>query len=481
MAWGKSTNFATLIGVPTLKRVPLAVRLPIVVAILFLAGMMGTSHVVLISMLVELERQVQRVGSVYIDAIATMVSPHMVTADRQALNEALDRSIRLARSIQKHQLLAYDTQKTLLAHTIREENSDTVVPTPEQQLFLLRDDRDSAWVGSAVWIDEFHVGYLLAEIDVGDIRARHRALRWMVMVIDLALGIVMALLGFVLMRRMLGPVAVLTERLQHLAMGDARPVPAEDLPPVSTEFGQLLRRFNRMVFVVREREKLAGELADQDRAAALGQLAATVAHEVRNPLAGMSNAVATIRRFGDKPEVREQSLNLLDRGLESIGNVVQATLTSYRGGSGVRALGEEDLEDLRLLVAPEARRRKVRLDWNVRFTGSAPVRASELRQILLNLLLNACAITPADGTVRFGAERRGTELVFTVEDQGIGMPPAVARTLEDQEEDAELPRGGLGARVVIRLVRELSGQVSAASSPQTGTRITLVIPFLTEP
>ena len=60
---------------------------------------------------------------------------------------------------------------------------------------------------------------------------------------------------------------------------------------------------------------------------------------------------------------------------------------------------------------------------------------------------------------------------------GGGMPPEVARSLERQEEDPGLPPKGLGTRVVMHLVRELSGQVSVASSPDTGTRITLRIPL----
>src|SRR3546814_4040922 len=117
---------------------------------------------------------------------------------------------------------------------------------------------------------------------------------------------------------MLAPVRLLTERLRALALGDARIMPAEELPPPTTEFGPLMRSFNRLARAVQDREKLAAEMAAQDRSVALGKLAAAVAHEVRKPLAGMSNAVARIRRFCDEPKVREQSLRPLERGLERI-------------------------------------------------------------------------------------------------------------------------------------------------------------------
>lgn len=464
-------------GVPALGRVPIAARLPIVMAAFFLAAMIGTSHVALLSTMAELERQVARVGAVYVDAISIMASPHILAHDRQALHYALDRAMRLARSVHKHQLLALDADGNILAHLVRDEDADPTIPEPANGLFRMRDGADAAWVGEAVWVDGEIIGYLMAEIDISDIRAGHAWLRWTVMVVDLLIGLLCALLGFALMRRMLNPIRVLTERLSAFGQGDVRVMRADELPPKETEFGRLMRSFNGMATAVRDRERLAAEMAAHDRSAALGKLAATVAHEVRNPLAGMFNAVATIRRFGDSVDVREQSLQLLERGLESIGDVVQATLSTHRGTSGQRLLNSDDLEDLRLLVAPEARRRGVALDWSVTMPGTAEVRATELRQILLNLLLNACATTPRGGTVEFSAERTDKELLFVIADQGVGIPLAVARALEQQEEDPDLPPKGLGTRVVMQLVRELSGKVSVASSPEGGTRITLTIPL----
>jgi len=465
------------IGVPALRRVPIAVRLPIVMAAFFLAGMIGTSHVALLSMLTELERQVERVGAVYVDAISIMAAPHILAKDRQGVYYALDRAMRLARSVHKHQVLALDAEGNVLAHIVRDDDADTDIPRPENSLFRMSRDGQSTWVGEAVWVDGEVIGYLMTEIDISDIRARHTWLRWTVMVVDLIIGVLCALLGFALMHRMLTPIRVLTDRLTAFGHGDVRVMSSEELPAASTEFGRLMRSFNGMAAAVRDRERLAADMAAHDRSAALGKLAATVAHEVRNPLAGMSNAVATIRRFGDSPTVRDQSLSLLERGLESIGDVVQATLSTHRGGPGQRVLTAADLEDLRLLVSPEARRRGVALEWTVAVPDTADVRATELRQILLNLLLNACATTPAGGTVRFTAERGDDALSFSIEDQGGGMPPEVARSLERQEEDPGLPPKGLGTRVVMHLVRELSGQVSVASSPDTGTRITLRIPL----
>ncbi len=64
-----------------------------------------------------------------------------------------------------------------------------------------------------------------------------------------------------------------------------------------------------------EREVLAASLAQRERESILGRLAATVAHEVRNPLGGMSTALDTARKLGDDPAVRGRALGLIERGL----------------------------------------------------------------------------------------------------------------------------------------------------------------------
>src|SRR3546814_474675 len=154
-------------------------------AMFFLAGMTGTSHVTLISMLGELERQVGRLGTVYMDAMSSIVSPRMAAGDLEGLHDALDRAMRLARSVHKRQLLALDVDRNVLAHIVRDEEADAEIPRATTNLFRVRDDGTSAWVGEAVWADGAIVGYLLAEIDISDIRARHTWLRWTMMGGDL--------------------------------------------------------------------------------------------------------------------------------------------------------------------------------------------------------------------------------------------------------------------------------------------------------
>ncbi|EFH11192.1 histidine kinase dimerization/phospho-acceptor domain-containing protein, partial [Teichococcus cervicalis] len=175
---------------------------------------------------------------------------------------------------------------------------------------------------------------------------------------------------------------------------------------------------------------LAARLAGRERAAVLGRLAATLAHEVRNPLAGMLTALDTIRRFGAEAAIRGRALDLVERGLRQIEAVVRSTLASYRQDAEPQPITAEDLEDLQLLVQPEARRGGVRLRWRVALEAPFATDGQRLRQLLLNLLLNAVAATPRDGLVSLDVRREGEALLAELRDEAGGLPEAAWRRLE---------------------------------------------------
>ncbi|MBS0219674.1 MAG: HAMP domain-containing histidine kinase [Proteobacteria bacterium] len=139
-----------------------------------------------------------------------------------------------------------------------------------------------------------------------------------------------------------------------------------------------------------------------DQISSSGRIAATIAHEVRNPLGGMSTALDTIRKFGSDPNTRMVSLDLIERGLLSIGDVVDSVLAFHRMLQNSR-LTASDLGDLQTLVGPEMVRCQLRLAWNCDIPSVVNVAATEPRQIALNLLLNACQASPPGSEVGFGA------------------------------------------------------------------------------
>jgi len=282
------------------------------------------------------------------------------------------------------------------------------------------------------------------------------------------------------------PVRLLTERLRRAQTGDFDRVSSVMLPPASSEYGRLLRGYNDLVDALGEREALAARLAERERESVLGRLAATVAHEVRNPLGGMSTALDTVRKFGNDPDVRAKSLDLIERGLWSIRDVVGSVLAFHRMPSDGRKLTSGDLDDLRILIEPELARRQVRLAWRCNVKGTVDVGATETRQIALNLLLNACEASPAGEEIGFrawidnGRDHAGRiEFSLEILDAGPGLPQDVAAALtEVGVTDPRDPPRGLGIRVVRDLVRGLGGRIAATTAEGGhGSRITVTLPM----
>jgi signal transduction histidine kinase len=196
---------------------------------------------------------------------------------------------------------------------------------------------------------------------------------------------------------------------------------------------------------------------------------------VNNPLGGMLNAVRMIQRHGDDPTQREKAASLLERGLNGIRNVVKASLDVWRGRADLSDISGSDVEDLRFLVESEAERRKLVLEWENNLTNSVPVRAQSIRQIALNLLLNACQASPVAGTVRFRCSISEDALKMEIQDGGPGLPEDQLAILSGESQLSIPTSGGLGIWTVTRLVSELGGKISVDA--RQGTRIEVKVPY----
>jgi two-component system, OmpR family, sensor kinase len=474
---------------------PLAARVPIVSGALILAVAIVVSRVMMFSVAHEQELGVRQIAAVYLDGISTTVYPHIVARNLANTTEALRRTMWFHQGMREQRAIVQLPDGTVFAD-VSGPNGDVGADDPlhdadlRRQLeqgggFVFDEKTGTGWAARAIVRDGKHVADLYVAVELKPLIEERQALRRKLLLASVLAGSGAAAFGFLIVRRMVLPVRLLAERLRRAQAGDFERVSFAMLPPASSEYGRLLRGYNDLVDAISERELLAARLAQRERESVLGRLAATVAHEVRNPLGGMSTALNTVRKFGDDPNTRAKGLDLIERGLWSIRDVVNSVLAFHRMPPDSRQLTEGDLDDLRILIEPEIARRRLRLAWDCGIEGTIGISATETRQITLNLLLNACEASPSDGEVGFRAwidDDRDpvgrTSLVLQVVDGGPGLPNVVAAALTETDvADPQDPPRGLGIRVVRDLVQGLGGRITVTTaSGEQGSRIIVTLP-----
>jgi signal transduction histidine kinase len=227
--------------------------------------------------------------------------------------------------------------------------------------------------------------------------------------------------------------------------------------------------------------EIASRAAEQERLALVGELAASLAHEVRNPLTGIRSLA---QRLGSADMEAERRRRYADVILEEIGRldrIVSNLLDVARRGDRTARLtaGPVPLaplfDDLALLVESRARAADVRL--RTRSDGVVVSAAREpLAQVLLNLLLNAIVHSPAGGTIRLEARPNGASARITVGDQGPGVPAADRDTIFEPFRTTGLG-AGLGLAVVRRLARDWAWPHGVRDAPGTGAEFWIDVPL----
>jgi signal transduction histidine kinase len=231
-----------------------------------------------------------------------------------------------------------------------------------------------------------------------------------------------------------------------------------------------------MVRGVNERELLANKLSEEEKLASLGRLASGIAHEINNPLGGMFNALDSLKRHGQRETVRQTSVRLIEQGLSGIRDLVRSTLVTYRADKNESVLHPRQLDDLRLLIRPEVKRKRLNLRWTNDVIEELRISTVAVRDAVLNLLLNACAASPEGGTVTFTAQLKDERLLIEIIDEGPGLPANVRKYLEHPDVGSAPidQRGGLGLWMVKRLATESGGELRASDNGR-GTKISLMI------
>ncbi len=258
-------------------------------------------------------------------------------------------------------------------------------------------------------------------------------------------------------RRMTEPLVQLAHGMSEIVTGAPEELGPE-LYAYHDELGQLFTAYRQAAAEIRAKSALEREVMQSERLAAVGRLAAGIAHEVNNPLGGMLMAIDTLKQRGTMDAATARTVALLERGLQQITETVGALLVQARVQA--RDLGRQDFEDVRTLVEPQVAKKFINLDFELDLPESLSLPASFVRQVLINLLLNAIAATPNGGRISVTATQSHDGFRLVVANQGEPPSQEVLAHLFEPFVSGREGGHGLGLWVTYQTVKQLNGSIS---------------------
>lgn len=266
-----------------------------------------------------------------------------------------------------------------------------------------------------------------------------------------------------------------------------------DITELKTAQEELARHRDQLEELVRERtlelEAAQEELLKRERLAVLGQLTATVSHELRNPLGVIrSSAYYLQKRVKDADEKTRKHLNRIDEQVTRCDAIVEDLLEFTRGRHADMSGGDMNAW-LRELLPQICDFHNVRTKWEL--SGQMPLISfdrEKMRRVMLNLIQNAHQAvemrksiagqsTPAyEARITVQTDWTGTMAVILVEDNGIGMEKETLKRAMEPLFTTRARGTGLGLAIVQKIVKEHGGSVEIESQESCGTRVKIFLP-----
>lgn len=290
---------------------------------------------------------------------------------------------------------------------------------------------------------------------------------------------------------LVGSPASESQMLRVVREGATEYLPAnelEHLPSVLARALKVREIFAAQVHTQTELERAASMLRENQKLITIGRLAASIAHEINNPLEAVTNLLYLLGEEQGMPESGKGYLALAQRELERVAQISRQTLNFSRETTGpVRTHLDDLMEEVLSLYGRRIAEKSLRVERQYDCPEEATVYPGEMRQVLSNLVTNAVEASSLRGRLRVRvrctrswADHGVRGIRISVGDNGTGIEPAVQRRLGEPFFTTKGQRGtGLGLWVTRSIIQRYGGEIQLRSSvaPQRhGTVFSIFLP-----
>ncbi|MEP3295697.1 MAG: ATP-binding protein [Pseudoruegeria sp.] len=306
-----------------------------------------------------------------------------------------------------------------------------------------------------------------------DLYEPRRRIRYLLLFVATLSALGLVFLFLKMSHRVSGYLLPLNTGAQAISNGDFTVTVSEDGPG---ELGALAKSYNKM----REQlEHLIASRVDMERRATLGNMAAGIAHEIRNPLTTVSTTLHGLSRGEDDLE-RKEMYELVSSEIARVDQTISEFVNFAKPRKPEKEVAyiRDALKSVKTLINATAHERSISISLSGDSTLKIYVDPAQLRQILLNLSLNAMEAMPDGGLLRFRTYEDAGQAKVVVADNGVGMDDSVKDKLLRPFFTRRPGGTGLGLSITNQLVDANGGTMVFDSTAGEGTTVSLRFPFV---
>jgi signal transduction histidine kinase len=250
-----------------------------------------------------------------------------------------------------------------------------------------------------------------------------------------------------------------------------------ELDEIGVRIRDLIERINRANEDLTRNKEL---LQHSNKYASLGMIAPTIAHEIRNPLAAIKMLVYSIGELENIPKSVKEDLRIISNEIDRMDNFTRDFLRFARPADPVftELNPTVSLTEVTLLLTPRLKKGNIHLIYNPEpFKFNVLADAGQLKQVFMNIILNAIEVIPDGGTLRidtinYGSEENGGRFCrIDFIDSGPGIPEAILNKIFEPFIKANDMGVGIGLSISQSIARSHGGRITAENSQETGGAI----------